>query len=173
MPTLDKCIHPAQTAYMKGKFIGTNIRKVQDAMNYIASNLESDSVVLFLDFCKAFNSISHDFMLKLLAKMNYPDSILEWICIICKDSVAMVQHKGWFTAEFPIQHGVRQGCPLSCHLFNLVSQTTVYYSNQKGCFATLLQDDNLDPSSLFADDVALLIKRADMATVLHHLSQYG
>ncbi len=47
MPTLDKCIHPAQTAYMKGKFIGTNIRKVQDAMNHIASNLESDSVILF------------------------------------------------------------------------------------------------------------------------------
>ena len=59
------------------------------------------------------------------------------------------------------------------HLFNLVSQTTVYYLNQKGCFATLLHEENLDPSSLFADDVALLIKRADLAIVLQHLFHCG
>ena len=33
LPTLDGCVHPAQTAYMKGKSISTNIRKVQDAMH--------------------------------------------------------------------------------------------------------------------------------------------
>ncbi len=173
MPTLDKCIHPAQTAYMEGRFIGTNIRKVQDAMNHIASNLESDSVILFLDFCKAFDLILHDFMLKLMVEMNYPASIIEWICIIYRDSMAIVQYKGWFTAEFSIQQGVQQGCPLSCHLFNLVSQTTIYYLNQKGCFATLLHKENLDLSSLFADDVVLLIKRADLATVLQHLFHCG
>ncbi len=27
-PTFEKCIHPSQTAYLKGKFIGTNIHKV-------------------------------------------------------------------------------------------------------------------------------------------------
>ncbi len=88
---------------MKGKFIGTNVRKVQDAMYCIASNPEYNSIVLFLDFCKAFDSVSHDFMMKLMAKMGYPNSIFDWISIIYKNSVAMVRHKGWFTAEFPIQ----------------------------------------------------------------------
>ena len=54
-----------------------------------------------------------------------------------------------------------------------LSETTVYYLNQKGCFATLLHEENLDPSSLFADEVALLIKRADLATVLQHLLHCG
>ena len=103
LPILDGCIHPAQTAYMKGKFIGTNIRKVQDAMNYIASNPDWDSIVLFLDFHKAFDSVSYDFMLKLMAKMGYPNLILDWICIIYQNSMAMVRHKGWFIEEFPIQ----------------------------------------------------------------------
>ena len=33
-PFLDDFIHPAQTAYMAGRYIGTNIRKIQDVMDY-------------------------------------------------------------------------------------------------------------------------------------------
>ncbi len=33
-PFLDNFIHPAQTAYMPGRYIGTNIRKIQDVMDY-------------------------------------------------------------------------------------------------------------------------------------------
>ena len=46
----------------------------------------------------------------------------------------------------------------------------VYYLKQKGYFVSLLQNENLDPSSLFANDVALLIRRADLPNVLHYLS---
>ncbi len=49
-PTFEKCIHPSQTAYLKGKFIGTNIRKVQDTMLYINSPEGQDSIILFFGF---------------------------------------------------------------------------------------------------------------------------
>ncbi len=69
----------------------------------------------------------------------------------------MVQHKGWFTEEFPILRGVRQGSLLSCHLFNLVSQTTVIFFQQKGLIAEVLNTDK-DPNSIYVDDVALVVK---------------
>ncbi len=55
---LPSLIHPSQTAYMESCFIGTNVHSVQDVINH---NIESDidGLVLFLDFQKAFDSVSH------------------------------------------------------------------------------------------------------------------
>ncbi len=47
-----------QTAYMKGHFIGMNICSVQDTLDHIVKKSWT-SLVLFLDFKKAFDSVSH------------------------------------------------------------------------------------------------------------------
>ena len=51
---------------------------------------------------------------------------------------------------------MRQGCPLSCHLFNLVSQITIYYLQSCGHF--LWWTFVGDPNNLYADDIALIIE---------------
>ena len=68
---LPQIIHPNQTAYMKKRFIGANIRKVQDAID-MAAQTDSDCVVLFLDFKKAFDSVSHRFLWILMYQMGFP-----------------------------------------------------------------------------------------------------
>ncbi len=50
---------------MPGRFIGTNIHSVQDMIDHTLDN-DLDHLVLFLDFKKAFDSVSHVFMEKLL-----------------------------------------------------------------------------------------------------------
>ena len=47
-----------QTTYMKGHFISTNIHSVQDTLDHIVRK-SWISLVLFLDFKKAFDSVSH------------------------------------------------------------------------------------------------------------------
>ncbi len=89
-PTFAKCIHPSQTAYLKGKFISTNIRKVQDAMDFINTNPDLGLEILFLDFWKAFDTVSHEFLLMLLRDMGYPQSLILWIELIYSKSYAMV-----------------------------------------------------------------------------------
>ena len=51
--------------------------------------------------------------------------------------------------------GVCQECPLSCHLFNLVSQVLIYALQQRGLFAWW--PFHGDPCSLYADDTAIFI----------------
>ncbi len=92
--TLSTCIHPAQSAYLKGKFIGTNIRKVQDTLNFIKAHPENDVVVLFLNFRKAFDSVSYEFLLHVLEEMRYLKDLISWIRLIYSKSFAMVRHKG-------------------------------------------------------------------------------
>ena len=42
--------------YIKGRFIGFNIRQIQDVIDY-ANELDSEGAILFLDFRKAFDTV--------------------------------------------------------------------------------------------------------------------
>ena len=46
-----------QTGYIKGRFIGQNIRLVSDI---IENNIYKNGILLFLDFKKAFDSVKWD-----------------------------------------------------------------------------------------------------------------
>ena len=124
-PYLSTLIHPNQTAYMSKWFIGLNIRSVQDFMDYIDCN-NLDHVILFLDFKKAFDSVSHQFLFHLLKCLGFPQEFICWVWIMYTSTFSVVHHNNWFTPSIPLGCGVWQGCPLSCHLFNLVSQVLIY-----------------------------------------------
>ncbi len=144
-------------------------------MDFAKNNPQLGLTVLFLDFRKAYDSVSHDMMIQLLGKMGYPEDLIQWVNLIYTRSYSMLRYKGWFSEEFSLFHSVCQGCPLSCHLFNLVSQVTIYYLHQKGIFAQLLfkAQHNFDPSSMFVDDVAFLCRRADLERNLSALEICG
>ena len=75
---LASIIHTNQTVYMSKHFIGLNIRSVQDFVDHIEDQ-NLDHSILFLDFKKAFDSISHHFLFQLLVRMGY----IECIHTIC------------------------------------------------------------------------------------------
>ncbi len=108
---LPSVIHPNQTAYMKSHFIGTNIHSVQDVISHKTNS--NGSIVLFLDFHKAFNSVNHVFLFTLLLHMGFPPEYVAWVSLLYTNAVSIVKHKNWLTAPFPLCHSVCQGCPLS------------------------------------------------------------
>ncbi len=134
IPHLNKVIHSSQTAYIPGRFIGMNICKVQDIIDF-AENNNKQWVILFLDFQKAFDSVSHLFLMMLLRMMGFLAEYTTWILLLYTNASSMVINKGWLLSKFSLSRGVRQGCLLSCHLFNLVGQVTVYYLQSMGIFA--------------------------------------
>ncbi len=120
---LPHMIHSNQTAYMKKQFIGTNICLVQDIISASATH---SGIILFLDFKKAFDSINHVFMIALLLHMGLPPGYVSWVALMYQHAFSIVRHCNWLTNPFVLGWGVRQGCPLSCHLFNLVGQVLIY-----------------------------------------------
>ncbi len=81
-PAFDQIIHPSQTAYLKGKFLEANIHKIQDVINYTRDNSQENLVVLFLDFRKAFDSVSHKYMLTLLQKLQILETLIDWVYLL-------------------------------------------------------------------------------------------
>ena len=70
---LQNVIHTDQSGYIKGRNICTNIRLIQDVIDYFESG-EDEGAIIFLDFQKAFDTVSHKFLLNALTKYNFGES---------------------------------------------------------------------------------------------------
>ena len=74
---LPKLVHRAQKA-LPGRVITDNIRTVQDMINLI--NKKGDSAAfLFYDQEKAFDRMSHSFIIKTLYKYGFGENFIKWV----------------------------------------------------------------------------------------------
>ena len=78
---INKLVNENQSAYVKGRFIGIHARTILDIFEYNEEN-DKDSILLFLDFQKAFDSIEWNFMFSVLKKYNFGENFIKWIKIM-------------------------------------------------------------------------------------------
>ena len=78
-----------QSGYIKGRYIGENIRLILDIIEY--TNLKiNPGIIIFLDFEKAFDSISWGFLFKILNAFIFGKYFLSWIKILYKKPLSCV-----------------------------------------------------------------------------------
>ena len=75
---LTKLISSDQTGFISGRYIGENTRLIYDIMN-ITEELNIPGLLLIIDSEKAFDSISWDFINKVLKFFNFGESIIKWV----------------------------------------------------------------------------------------------
>ena len=113
---LPKIINPDQTRYVKGRFIGENIRLIEDVM-FHTEHINSPGIALFIDFKKAFDSIEWNYLNAALRVFNFGPNFLNWIEVLYREASSCVINNGHTSPFFRLQRGIRQGCPLSRLLF--------------------------------------------------------
>ncbi len=113
---LDKIISTSQAGYVKKRFIGCNIRLIEDLLDY-SDNLNDEASIIFLDFQKAFDTIEWVFIHEALKKFNFGPQFIHWIKTIYTNPGAKIKNNGWLSDTFEISRGIRQGCPVSALLF--------------------------------------------------------
>ncbi len=67
---LDSIISETQSGFLKARHISNNIRLVLDLLD-CADSVHSNSLILFLDFYKVFDTIEHQFLLKSLKLFGF------------------------------------------------------------------------------------------------------
>ncbi|MCW4346095.1 MAG: reverse transcriptase domain-containing protein, partial [Candidatus Thiodiazotropha endolucinida] len=153
---LIRIINESQTGFIKGRYIGENIRLLFEIIEKSAEENKA-GMIFFSDFEKAFDSLDHQYMLKCLEHFNFGDNLLTWIKLFYKDAKSCVTNNGNLSDFFPIQRGVRQGCPLSPYLFiisiELLSQMITSTEDIKGIFLCKTEFKK----SLFADDASFIL----------------
>ena len=86
---------------------------------------------MLIDAEKTFDNIQHPFMIKTLAKVGIHGTCLNKIKAIYDKPTANIILKGEKLKAFPPKNGIRQGCPLSPLLFNIVLEILATAIRQK------------------------------------------
>ena len=110
-----------QTAYVKSRYIGQNIRLIQDIIEHNKIN-NSSGILMFIDFEKAFDSLEHSFLFETLKKFNFGNDFIKWIKTLYTSSSVCVKNNGYIFDFFSLNRAVKQGCPISAIRFILVTE---------------------------------------------------
>ena len=111
----------------------------------------------FVDFKKAFDSISHDKLWITMMDMGYPLHLIDLLAKLYRKQLAKVKVAGTLSEWkwFPVKKGVRQGCVLSLYLFNIVAEMVIRETLDR--FQGGLQIGGRMITNLrYADDIILL-----------------
>ena len=153
--TLPNIIHEDQTGFMKNRYIGENLIKIFALMTY-SKQKDLKNYLVTIDFEKAFDYLDKEYIFFCLKFFNFGADIINWVKLLYNNSNSCVINNGNFTEFFPINRGVRQGCPLSPYIFILCVESLAHCVRKNEHIKGIEIKENKHIISQYADDTSLL-----------------
>ena len=118
---LNEEISEEQAGFRPGK--GTR-DQVMNLKMVLEKNRErgNDVFLCFIDYSKAFDRVAHDILWNDMHNMGFPTHLILLIKAMYDQQQAAVRTSYGLTEWFEIGQGVRQGCIISPHLFNIYAE---------------------------------------------------
>ena len=163
---LKSCIHKLissdQTGFVPGRYIGENTRLVYDLMQYTEEN-NIPGILLMIDFEKAFDSVSWNFIDKTLDLFNFGGSFRKWISVFRKNSISAVSQAGFLSPFFSLSRGCRQGDPISSYIFLLCAEILAIRIKGNEDIKGIHIGQKEHVISQYADDTLLMLDGSEKA----------
>jgi hypothetical protein len=142
-------------------------RSIQDCLGWCFEYIHQchqsrrETIILKLDFEKAFDTVEHSTILQVMEAMNLPAQWLEWIGRILSSGSSAVLLNGVPGKSFKCRRRVHQGDPLSPLIFVLAAELLQVIINkaasQNLIRAPIPQGDDNFPIIQYADDTLLIM----------------
>ena len=139
---ISSLISSNQTADLSGRFISEGGRLISDILK---------GLLLAVNIEKAFDSVNHNFLLKVLENYGFSHDFLKWINILLQNQELCVINGGKTTHYFPLKRSTQQGDPISAYLFILVLEIVFMFIEESENFQGLTIFDNQFLYTAYAD----------------------
>ena len=163
--TITSVISDTQKCSVPGRNISDILLNIQAALSF-AKLKKIPILVASFDQENAFDTVNHEFMLKVLQKVGMGHRTLALIEDMYSNMLSRVEINGHLSNNIRINRGIRQGCPLSMLLYAIQSEAFARHvqlnNNIKGfrigrCEQKLQQ---------YADDNTLITSTAGSVTAM-------
>ncbi|CAK8680574.1 unnamed protein product [Clavelina lepadiformis] len=114
-------------------------------------------VVSYLDIRNAFGSVRHECIADVLRHFDAPDYLVRIVTDMYARGSCAVRTKRGLTAQIPVERGVRQGCPMSGIIFDLVMEVLLRgVKTSTDGYRMPIANGRLTQVMAYADDVCLV-----------------
>lgn len=118
---LPNVISNDQTCCIVGRDIADTLVSIRDIIEMVEMD-QMEGYIVKIDQEKAFDRVSHEYLLDVLQVYGFGDYFRKWVKIFYTDIYSSVKNNGHLTKYFPVRNSVRQGCPISALLYVLCSE---------------------------------------------------
>lgn len=161
-PVQGAVIEPEQTAFLPRRLIGDNIMLLQLLPHALPAS--SKAACVFLDFRKAYDTVSRPFLYQLLQQAGLGGGFLAWVKLLLRSTHSCACVNGYTSNMVSVAAGVRQGCPLAPQLYLFVAQALLSFLKAKGIGVTI--GSRRVTATQFADDAQVFLEASGQVSEL-------
>ena len=155
---IDSIISEDQVGYIKGRNVATTLRTIDDLIDFW--NLkDKPGILLVLDFQKAFDTISKNFMSTAFKRFGFGPDLQQWVKVLFANTKSSIIYNGWISESFELKCGIRQGCPFSPLAFIIgVELLAIRFQEDKDIKGLEIETEKILKVLMYADDITVFLK---------------
>ena len=175
---IDQAVQANQVGFIKGRLLCENVLLASELVDNFQAEGETTRGCLQVDISKAYDNVNWEFLINILKAIDLPPVFINWIWVCISSPSYSIAFNGELIGYFQGRKGIRQGDPMSSHLFVIVMDVlakSLDLGAVNGAF-------NLHPKCLapmithlsFADDVLVFSDGAEtsIAGILTILDEF-
>jgi len=109
-----------QSGFVRKRCMADNFMYAADIIQCCRQR-KRKTIILKLDFTKAFDTISWPFLFQLLRIRGFPENWINWIKMLTQTAKTAVLLNGVPGPWIPMKRGLRQGDPISALIFIIIA----------------------------------------------------
>ncbi len=160
---LPSLIGSEQSAFVKDRYIGDPIRTAHDLL-FFTKHQNIPGILLTIDFEKAYDSVDHEYLFKVLKTFNFSEHFINCIKVFYTNISSCVMNNGLSTKYFNVNRGLRQGDPNSCYLFVLaIELLLIHIRNNDNIKGINITPEVSVKMACYADDITCFVSNVKSA----------
>jgi len=163
-PVLAAAVGSEQAAFLPGRTITSTITFLQLLPEALRLGGQAAAVV-FLDMRKAYDTVSREFLFRVMEAVGAGTGLVRWARTILTDTTTAAMVNGYVSQQARYEEGVRQGCPLAPVLYLFAAWALACWLKDCPAVGVEVLPGRVVHLVQYADDVEVLLRDAQQGTV--------